>query len=461
MPKSNSATDDVTAPRLQAVLGPISAAAIVVGAVIGSGVFLKPASIAQATQGYVGVIVSLWMICGLVNLCGALALAELAAMMPQAGGLYVFLREAYGRPWAFLWAWAEFWVVRSGSIAALAAAMALNLEHALHMSMPFSPLWRAGLAIGTIAALAVINILGTHWGGWLSNVTTTIKIAAVAFLAVLPFLALQSPTTFDQPLWPATWQLSLLGGLGTALSGIMWAYDGWAHLPMVSEEIRAPERNLPRALIGGTLLLIVLYTSANVAYHLILPSDVIAVAKVPAAAAAETLLPHWGERFVLSMIGVSVFGALNANVLVGPRVLFAVARDYEFLKPWRRIDPRFGTPAMAIAGLAVWSTVLILAGGLYPDPNKRLYDVLTDYCIFGASVFNLAAVVAVIALRRQQASRPRPYRCWGYPLVPAVFIVGYLIFLGTMLWAAPVECLVGLSLLLLGAVFYRGVARSS
>jgi basic amino acid/polyamine antiporter, APA family len=468
-PKDPSAAGST---RLKPVLGLASAVAIVVGGVIGSGVFLKPNVVAQNTGGFVGLILALWIVCGVVNLCGALALAELSAMMPHAGGSYVFLREAYGRPWGFAWAWAEFWVIRSGSTASLAAAMAVALNRLyLTNGRLLTEASQTGIAIGAIAGLAIVNIVGTRWGGAVQNLTTVIKVGFVLFLACLPFMALGSEPVQIEQWWPTVAQLGMLGAIGKALSGIMWAYDGWAALPNMSEEVRDPQRNVPRALIVGIVVLIVLYAGANLAYHLTLPSQDIIKSEIPAVDVAKTLLPSFGEKLTLAMMMVSIFGALNSNVLTGPRVLFAVARDHRFLGALSRIDPRSGTPALAIAGISTWAAVLVLAGKLpaklhaystyfsFLDPKKGLFDILTDYTIFGASVFYLASVVAVFVLRYRRPDAPRPYRAWGYPLLPAIFVVAYVLFIGAYFVSQPVESISGLALIVAGLIFYAIFAR--
>ncbi|HEY4312502.1 MAG TPA: amino acid permease [Pirellulales bacterium] len=464
MPHSDrAATASKDEQSLQPVLGLFSATALVIGAVIGSGIFLKPSQVAAATQGYVGLILALWIVLGLVNLCGSLVLAELSGMFPRAGGTYLFLREAYGPLWAFSWAWAEFCIIRSGAIATLAAAMAIAVgEFSAALGHDLGPTAERAFAIGSIAVLATVNIVGTVWGGIVQNVTTLIKVGFVALLALLPFVALESGGVHWERIWPSAMSASLLVGIGSAVSGIMWAYDGWANLPIVAEEVRNPDRNVPRALVVGVVLLIVLYVGANLAYHLTLPSSEIATAKATAVVVAEKLIPNFGGKLTLAMLAVSVFGALNANILTGPRVLFAVARDHAFLGPLRRIEPRFGTPAVAIAALSTWAALLVIAGDFYraynPDLDKRLYDVLSDYCIFGAALFYLAAVVAVFVLRRARPNVPRPYRAWGYPVLPAVFVVAYIFVLASMFIAAPFECSVGLGLIATGMVVY-GVAR--
>ena len=459
-PPDRSAAPHPSSISLQPVLGLFSAIALVVGSVIGSGVFLKPSQVAVATQGYVGLILALWVALGLVNLCGALALAELSAMFPRAGGTYLFLREAYGPLWAFTWSWAEFWVIRSGSIATLAAAMTITLGK-LTMIAGYEE-WglatKSLISAGSIVLLAAVNVVGTRWGGAVQNATTLIKCAFVAFLGLLPFIAFEKQTVELGDLWPTAFDAGLLAGIGGAVSGIMWAYDGWANLPIVAEEVHQPARNVPRALIGGIMLLIVLYAGANLAYHITLPVEEIAKADATAELAAEKLLPGFGGKLTLSMLAISVFGALNANILAGPRVIFAAAHDHQFLGALRHISPRFGTPALAIAALAAWSVGLVLAGNLYPDPDKRLYDVLSDYCIFGAALFYLAAVFAVFVLRRKQPTTERPYRAWGYPTLPAIFVVAYIFVLASMFWAAPLECTIGLMLIALGMAVY-GAAK--
>lgn len=455
---------------LPAVLGLFSAIAIVVGEVIGSGVFIKPNIIARETGGYVGLILLLWIVCGGINLCGALAQAELAAMFPHAGGVYVFLREAYGRMWGFLWCWGEFWIMRSGAIAALGTALGITLGQFLAAGDgPLSNLEPRTLqkvvAIASIVGLATVNIIGTRWGGAVQNVTTTIKAGFLLFLAVLPFVAARESGPTGSAWWPESVQVGLLAGIGSALAGIMWAYDGWGQVSVIAEEIKQPERNVPIALCGGVLLLIVLYTGANLAYHLTLPSSEIAAAPVPAVSVTRALLGDWGGQLMLAMIMVSVFGAMNSNILVGPRVLFAVGRDHAFLRPMCRIDPRFRTPATAIATLCGWSIVLILAGDARlpwsepADAPTPLFDILTEYAIFGGSLFYLAAVAAVYVMRRKRPDLPRPYRTWGYPVVPAIFVVFYVFFLASMVWASPKQCFAGLSLILLGMVFYAAFGR--
>jgi len=457
--------------ELAKVLGFYSVVAIVVGQVIGSGIFFKPQVVAQQTGGFVGLILALWIICGLVNLCGALSMGELGAMFPRAGGTYVFLREAYGRMWSFLWAWAEFWVIRTGAIAALAAYFAVALENVLYPGPTGSPagmdLTGAGstasqktIAVSAIAGLGIISILRTSWAGAVQNIATLIKAGFVLFLAVLPFLALGSDPVDPGPLFPSAADTSMVLGIGAAVAAIMWAYDGWGNVTVVAEEIKQPERNLPIGLIVGVVILIALYAGANLAYHLTLPSSVIAAPEnaCPAIPVCERLLPSFGAKLMRSMIMVSVFGALSSNVLVGPRVLFAVARDHPFLGRFSRIHPATRTPAWAIAGMCAWACALILMGGLSWDPNEQLFNLMSEWTVFGGSIFYFSAVVAVFVLRARRPDAVRPYRTWGYPLVPIIFLAFYAFLLVTMLWEKPGHRLVGLGLISMGAVVYLTLA---
>lgn len=450
---------------------------IVVGATIGSGVFLKPNVVAAATQGHLGLILGLWIACGIVNLCGALALAELATMMPQAGGMYVYLREAYGPRWAFLWGWAEFWVIRTGSIAALAVGMTISIEFLLHalFGWSISVDRQAVVASAAILLLAAINIAGTHYGGRVQNWTTILKIGFVIFLSILPFLSPYRTAVIQPPLWPAASETGIWLGLGAALAGIMWAYDGWGNVSVVAEEIRNPSRSIPWALTGGVLLIIVLYTAVNFGYHITLPWQTIADHPVTGLAVADALLPRYGDKLMWVVLVISMFGALNANILAGPRVLFAMARDKLFLPGFGELHARYRTPAVAIAGLSIWSVALIVlslvvqrtpdwlgwetssaGGGSVPmGLRKQLYDVLTDYCIFGGSMFYLLAVAAVFVMRYRRPTAERPYRTWGYPFVPALFVVSYIFLLGSMFYASPRESLGAMGFIAAGLIVYE------
>jgi APA family basic amino acid/polyamine antiporter len=285
-------------------------------------------------------------------------------------------------------------------------------------------------------------------------VTAAIKSAFVAFLAVLPFLAIRSNTVDLAPLWPADGPAHGWAGIGGALAVIMFAYDGWGNVTVVAEDLHHPQRNIPLALAGGVVLLIVLYTGANLAYHLTLTSAEIGQTFVPAVAVAERLLPGWGAKLTLSMMMISVFGALNGNILAGPRVLYAIGRDHAPLAFLSRIDPRFGTPAIATAIISAWAIVLVVAGHFITLEGKRLFEVLVNYLIFGASIFYLLAVVSVFVLRIRRPDAPRPYRTTGYPVVPAVFVLAYVFLLVVMYRNNPLASQVSLAAIATGIPVY-------
>ena len=438
---------------------------IVVGEVVGSGIFFKPEEVSRAIGGYPALILALWVTCGVVNLFGALALAELSAMFPHEGGTYVFLRETYGRMWAFLWCWSEFWVIRTGAIAALAVYTTMSWQDLMQAAgiQITSGSWkwfRMAAAVSIIFALGAINFAGALWGGRVQNVMTSIKVAFVALLALLPFLAIRGPGAAREAFWPAQVDGTLLTSIGVALAAIMWAYDGWGNVTVVAEEVRDPERNVPRALVAGMLLIMVLYFGANLAYYLTLPSAQIAATFNPARAVCEKLLPGFGGNLLLAMLMVSLIGTLNGNILVGPRVLYAAARDFHFLSPFRQLHPRTRTPALAIGLVSGWSMLLVILADWSPG-DTPLYQWLTNYCIFGGSIFYLSAVLAVFMLRIRQPSASRPYRAWGYPLTPAIFAVFYLFLLASMLWSRPQECFTGLALIAAGLVVYLLLSHRS
>lgn len=496
-----SGTHDRDDQTLLKVLGPIGSTAVVVGATIGSGIFFKGNMVAQAL-GRFDLVMLVWIVCGVLSLCGALALAELATAIPHAGGQYVYLKEAYG-PWlGFLAGWGEFWMTRPGSIAALAVAFANAslrsigawlIESGLMQTRQvddqvfvrlagaeFSQEWFVrGLAITAIVALAVVNYCGTRWGGLMQNVTTFLKVGTLLAIMVLPFVTGSADTgllgsTLDRP--PT---LGIVAGFFMAMSAVFWAYDGWHNLGPMAEEVRDPQKNIPLGLTLGMFVLIALYLGATFAYHLAMPMQTMADSKFVAATACEHWLGVHGAEIASAAVMVSTFGALNANLLCGPRMIFAMARDGLFLRGVGRVHPKYRTPHWAIISETVLSIGLILCSNLLkyvPVPGwiddlpgalagplrtsleqmqkKAIYDVLTDFVIFASFIFYTLAVAAVFVLRRRQPDLPRPYLTFGYPWVPAIFVVCSIGFLLSMLITSPVEATLGTILIALGIVAY-------
>jgi amino acid transporter len=464
-----------TQDRLARVLGVWLAMAIVIGNTIGSGVFKKPAVVAQNVP-TTGWALSAWVLMGSLVLCGGLAMSEVTVLFPRAGGNYVFLREGYGRLFGFLWGWVEFFVIRSASIAALADVFTESLHDVLQHpacrtalglseSGPVLSFWgRHALTALVILLLALVNARGVRWGAGLGFAVTTVKVGSLLFIAVLPFaLALawtSSPLHWDHLTAPSPRPFAW-GGYGAALVGVLWAYHGWMNLGPVAEEIREPQRNIPRAQLGGIGVVLALYVAANVAYALVLDHDTIAGCKnTPVAAEfSRQLLGPTGGLVVSVMIAFSVFGALNGNLLVGPRLLFAMADDRLAPRSLAAVHPRYGTPAVATLVLAAWSIVLVLglaallAGG-WIEPGKAYFDYITDFAMFGAVAFETMAVASIFVFRWKYPDRERPYRCVGYPVVPAVYVACFAAVLVNMFTSQRTEALTGTGFALTGAAVY-------
>lgn len=472
---------------LPRVLGPTAAFCVIVGSVIGSGIFVVPAKVA-GELGAIGPIVLAWIVGGLFSLAGALTLAELGAMLPRAGGPYVYLREAYGPLPAFLFGWAEFLVVRTGSMATLAAAFAMYAAQVAPAPDGVVPgLWQLAIACAAIAAVAVINVLGTRVGGRVQVFGTALKIAALAAMVALPFLLGKADAANLRPIWPSGGG-GLFRGAMVAMVSILWAYDGWVNSASLAEEIVDPGRNIPRTLVAGVIVLILVYLSVTLAYHLALPMPEIARAATergsPRVVAGEffrSMLGAPGLAAIALVVMASTFISLNGNALSGPREYFAMARDGLFPAALGRIHPRFLTPANAIVAQTVWAIALSAAGTallLAPPPpegsalplpiadawrtlhEKPLYDVLYTYVIFGGTIFYTLAIAGVFVLRRRRPDLPRPYRTTGYPLTPLLYVLGSTFLLFNMLYQTPVESLAGLAILALGLVYYSAWGRS-
>lgn len=440
---------------LPRVLGPFDACMIVVGSVIGSGIFLKPAVLAANLPNF-GLIVAVWIAVGLVTLCGCLALAELAAMLPQAGGPYVYLREAYGKLPAFLWAWTEFWVVRTGSIGALAVATAIYMAE-------FSPLGRAGqevVAVVLVVGLSAVNYVSTRWTAHVQNVTSIIKVGFLGLIIVLPFLLGRADPALLRPLFPSSYEPSLWTGVAAALVAVLWAYDGWINIGPVVEEIREPQRNVPRALAWGIVLIMAIYVAATFAYHLVLPHERIAASQAPTAELFAALFNPDAARWVALGVMLSAFGAVNSNMLTGPRIYFAVARDGLLPHFMQKVHARYETPHNAVLVQCVWTVILIVAVFHYGEASPLdAFDALTNYVIFGGYSFYALAVSAVFTLRRLRPDLPRPYRTWGYPVVPAIFLLAFVAFLVSMAISSPRASAWGLALIAAGVPCFYGMLR--
>ncbi|MFO0682894.1 MAG: amino acid permease [Sandaracinus sp.] len=454
-------------PALERRLGLFSATTLIVGSMIGSGIFIAP-SIMAGQVAAPGVLLALWIGGGALTLVGALSYAELAAMMPRAGGQYVFLREAFGRPLAFLYGWTLLLVIQTGFNAAVAIAFAKYLgvlglpvgENDVLASVGPVSITSAGVvACAVILTLVLVNIRGVREGALVQDVLTVLKVLAVVLLvAVALALAPGSSAHFaplaSTALGPVAQAagLGFFAALGVAMSKALFAYDAWNTVTFAAEEVRDPERTLPRALVLGTVITTLAYTAATAAYVYVLPMDALAgVEEHRVAAEVATLsLGQTGRIAVAIAILISTFGCVNGLVLGGARVFFAMAKDGLFFEGAGSIHPRFHTPARALVVEGVWSCVLALSGS---------YDALLTYVTFASLVFNALTVAAVIVLRRRAPERPRPYRVPLYPLPPLLFLGGAGFFVVYIFVGAPREALVGLGLVLTGLPAYAWLAR--
>jgi APA family basic amino acid/polyamine antiporter len=452
--KSPSISQPATV-ELKRDLGLWSAVAIVVGTVIGSGIFIVPQSMVRLV-GTPGMVFVVWVAGGLLSLAGALSYAELAAAMPQAGGEYVYLKEGYGPLWAFIYGWTQSVVAKSGSIAILATGFFQyfanfwpELEHVfLTVPLPIgahgAPLEiRYGqlLAMVLIFSLGVLNYFGVKVGGDVQVAVTILKVASIALIIVVG-LGWGHPDAAHHT--PVLARLTVLGFFA-ALVKSLWAYDGWNNVSMVASEIRKPQRNLPLALIWGTVSVIAIYILVNLAYFHVLSPDQVAGSNRVAATMMRQIVGPIGANLVSIAAMLSMFAALNGSILTGARVPYALARGGYFFAPLARVNAAHHTPGVAIMGLSVWGMVVVLSG---------TYDQLLDYVIFASWILYGMTAATVLVLRRKRPDMARPYKTLGYPVVPVLFVLMAAAIVISALYNSPRESLLGLALILAGLPFY-------
>jgi basic amino acid/polyamine antiporter, APA family len=441
--------------ELKRDLGLWGAVAIVVGTVIGSGIFIVPQTMVKLV-GSPELVFVVWVVGGLLSLAGALSYAELAAAMPQAGGEYVFLTEGYGQLWGYIYGWTQMWVAKSGSIAILATGFFYYLANffpgleRVFLTIPL-PIGAHGapldirygqlLAMVLIFSLGVLNYFGVKVGGSVQVVVTIVKVALILLIVVIG-LGWGQPTLTPRgaPLAPLT-----VLGFFAALVKSLWAYDGWNNVSMVSSEIRNPQRNLPLSLIWGTAAVILIYMLANAAYFYVLaPSEVAASNRVAATMMRQVLGPS-GASLVSVAAMISMFAALNGSILSGARVPYALARGGYFFSSMARVNARYHTPGVAIMGLSAWGMIIVLSG---------TYDQLVDLVIFASWILYGMTCATVLVLRRKRPDLVRPYRTIGYPLVPVLFVVAAAAIAISALYNSPRESAMGIAMIFAGLPFY-------
>lgn len=417
-------------------LGLADALAIVIGIVIGGGIFIVPNLVAREIHS-AGWIIAVWVVAGVVSFFGALACAELGAMLPATGGQYVFLREAWGPLVGFLCGWSMFLVARTAQVAWLAVTLVLYCSY----FVPLSPLSAKLVGLAAIALFAIINYRGVTLGAAVQKLFTSAKV--LGLLVIIGSAFLWHGKVAAQ-LSSGTGGFSF-SGLGVALIACVLAYDGWIQMTFVAGEIRNPQRNIVLALALGTAACIAIYLLANLAYMRVLSISEIAASEHVAASVANRALGPVGGAAVALIVLVSIIGTLNGCFLTSPRLYFAQARDGLFLRKFGEIHPRFKTPYFAITAQAVWAAALLLSGS---------YETLLDYAMFALWLSYGVMVAGVMVLRRTHPQTPRPYRMWGYPVTPLLFLVFTAAFLGNMLIKRPIPSLAGLLLIVSGVPVY-------
>jgi len=409
------------AQDLRRVIGFSGGIAIIVGITIGSGIFRTPPTIAGLVPNAL-VIMALWTAFGLISVCGALALAELSTMLPRAGGVYVFLREAYGDAAAFVFGWLYVLVTTPTTVAALSVVFAEFLLNLLGRAQDARTVQL--IALAAIVVLTGANVIGTRVGAAVSQVTTFVKVTALAAIILGVFL-LGHGSLANMTAGGAV----PVSGLARAVASVIWTYDGWIAVSMIAGEVVAPERLMKRIIIVGMLLIVTLYIGANLAYLYMMPIGVMAQQKEAIARTVITAIagPAAGVVIMLAIM-TSVFGALNGNLLAKPRVAFAMARDGLIFSFLGKVHPRWNTPwtALVIQGIVAIIMVLVL----------KDFDTLTTYFVVVEWAALIFAVAAVIVLRRKMANAPRPFRTPVYPLVPLIFVVGTVVGLAAIVWGA-------------------------
>lgn len=448
-----------TTPRLERRLTLFDSIMLVVTGTIGPSIFIIPADVLREVPDP-HLALALWVVAGAITLLAGLACAELGAMFPEAGGQYVFLREAYGGFTGFLYGWVLFTAGNSAALAATAIAAALFLGQAFPVLAAHRVLWSADwgglhaeLEVGTVVAIAAIlvltaiNLRSIKIAAWLQNLTALAYLIAILGIVVAGFaLGHGEWSHFRSTPGVHATGASVLGGAGVALIALFYAYDGWEFLSWVGGEIQNPRRNLPLGLIAGIILVILTYLLANVLFMFALPPLALARTTTPADAAMSALFSADVGRAVALFIALIAFGAASVVVLGGARIYYSMACDGAFFRGMTRLHPRWHTPTTSLVAQCIWVCLLILSSR---------YDQLYTCFIFMMTLTNVMTVGAVLVLRRTQPARPRPYRCFGYPWLPLAYIVIASTFVLSTLLARPRESLAGLALAALGIPLYR------
>jgi len=446
-------------------LGVTAAIMIVAGSMIGSGIFRKPATMAGQLMSP-ELLIIVWIVAGVITFIGALTNAEIAGMIDATGGQYVYFRKMYGDFTAFLYGWSIFAVIQTGSQAAIAYVFSEYLgyffkypqlsqawqDFTIYMPFvgnihPFLDFGTKAVAMLCILFLTWINYLGVVFGGIVQTIITFIKIGSIILLSVLLFSFGEGSFAnisigFSIP--EATIN-NMIALLGLALAGAFWAYDGWNNVTFVAGEIKNPQYNVPRALLWGTVIVVAVYVLINLAFLYVLPIDIMSKSPLVAASAANVIFGVQGASIISIAVIISTFGALNGSILSTARVQFAMARDKMFFTPLGKIHPKCGTPHVSLVIQGLWSCVLVMSGS---------FDTITDYVIFAAWLFYMLGAFGVYVLRKKMPDVHRPYKVWGYPYTPAIFVIFSFLFLLNSLISDSEDAAMGTILILIGLPIY-------
>ena len=416
-------------------------AVITVGTIIGSGIFLTPGGVLRNSAGYVGVSLSVWAVGGVLTLLGALAYAELGCMRIGTGGLYAYIRDAFGPVTAFVYGWTLFAVIASGSIAALATAAGDNMAALIP---GISPVGRKIVGLAAIAFLAFINVRGTRQSTMVLGVATMLKVLALLFLIVaLPLVGHGFAEVTAA--WPTSWDATLVSGGLAAMVAVLWAYEGWQYATFVGGEVQNPQRNFPLGLVLGTVSCIVIYILANLGYVAGLgPTALQASSTVASDAVAAGFGANAGKIIAIPVL-VSIISGAHGIMLTASRVFYAMARDGVFFQNLGEVHPRFGTPANSVLALSAWAAVLALSGQ---------FNTLLTYVVFVGWIFYGLGGLCVIVFRRREPNAPRPFKVPGYPLTPLLFVASALIIVVNTVVSNPVRGAIGIGGTLVGVPIY-------
>ncbi len=454
-------------PKTELIRGLTLTAAIMIaaGSMIGSGIFRKPATMAGQLMSP-ELLLLVWLVAGLITFVGALCNAEVAGMIDATGGQYVYFKKMYGNFISYLYGWSVFAVIQTGSQAAIAYVFGEYLGYFIKFPelpqvmqnfsfyipvigniFPFAEFGAKAAAILVIIFLTGVNYVGVVFGGAVQSFVTFIKIATIIFLSIFLFTSTTGSFSniYNGFQIPAATSSNLISLLGLALAGAFWAYDGWNNITFVAGEVKRPQRNVPLALLLGTLIVIVVYMLINAAYLYVLPVEQMAKSPLVAATAAEIIFGHYGAVIISIAVIISTFGALNGSILSTARVCFAMSRNNMFFKKLGEIHPKFGTPHTSLIAQGIWSCVLVLSG---------TFDTITDYVIFAAWLFYMLGALGVIVLRKKMPDVPRPYKVWGYPYTPILFVIFSFLFLVNTIISDVSNAAMGALLILIGLPLY-------